>query len=353
MIYTADDIHFDQINSTDFERLCFELLLKFGFGKLIWRQGGADNGRDIEGSLFFNTPFGSQETRWFFECKHFQDGVPPAQMNSKIAWADAEQPDNLVFFISSYLSNNARSWLESIRAQKAYRITIIEGPELKSELAKFPDLVERFFAVDRYDHLLADTKRHWNTYRITPSYEVLWELTQNLSGKRLTLNELGFLFVSLYKEYRYDFEKDDYFDGLEPKVLAPYYDSLQEKSITGTLEAFRPYVGKYEILTSSGFWDDLEQYVPDCEGETSAPYQYSSLLLHPLNKPEHWKKAHYLFFKIPSGAAFELFCLDDSEFTTACRFYPVISPATIDELCLTLGDDCRSVLKKFALIFQH
>jgi hypothetical protein len=38
----------------------------------------------------------------------------------KIAWADAEQPNYLVILVSSYLSNNARVWLEQIRGQKHY-----------------------------------------------------------------------------------------------------------------------------------------------------------------------------------------------------------------------------------------
>lgn len=303
--------------------------------------------------MAFSTPFGRWETRWFFECKHYQEGVPPGQLNSKIAWADAERPDNLVFFISSYLSNNARIWLDGMRTQKAYRITIVEGPELKTELIKFPDLIERFFSVDRYDRLLADTKRHWNTYRITPSYEVLWELAQNLPSERLTLNELGFLFISLYKEYQYDFERDDYFGFCSPKVLEPYHNGLKEKSTKGSLADFMPYIDKYETLTSSGFFDDLEQYVPGCEGETKAPYQYCSLLLHPLKKAENWKKAHYLFIKIPSGEAFEFFCLEDSDFTTSCRYYHDINPDTVDELCLKPTIEFKPVLKKFALIFQN
>jgi hypothetical protein len=135
--------------------------------------------------------------------------------------------------------------------------------------------------------------------------------------------------------------------------LDPYNDSLKEKSTTGILEAFTPYQDEYETLTSSGFWHDLEQYIPDFEGETSAPYQYSALLLHSLNQPTQWKKAHYLFFKIASGAAFELFCLEDSDFTTACRYYPELSPNVVDELCLSATAEFKSALRKFALIFQN
>ena len=88
MIYTANDVQFEQLNPVEFERLCFDLLLKLGYRQLTWRQGGADNGRDIEGVLHLETSLAPQITRWFFECKHYTNGVPPEQLNSKIAWAD-------------------------------------------------------------------------------------------------------------------------------------------------------------------------------------------------------------------------------------------------------------------------
>lgn len=93
MIYTKEAINFSQIGPTDFERLCQEILLKYGFKELVWRQGGADNGRDLEGYLSFDNPFSIQKTKWFFECKHYSAGVAPEELNSKIAWADAEKPN--------------------------------------------------------------------------------------------------------------------------------------------------------------------------------------------------------------------------------------------------------------------
>ena len=67
-----DDIDFTKLSSTRFEELCFDLLMELGFQKLIWRQGGADSGRDIQGTREVRCnllePF---EELWFFECKQF------------------------------------------------------------------------------------------------------------------------------------------------------------------------------------------------------------------------------------------------------------------------------------------
>ena len=194
MIYKKEDIAFDQITPSEFERLCYELMLKYGFTELTWRQGGADNGRDIEGFLYFNNQLQQQKTKWFFECKRYVAGVNVDDLSSKIAWADAEKPDYLVFFVTSYLTTPTKSWLEKISKDKFYRIVILEGEELKNRLIEFPDLIESFFSVGRYEKLFADVKDHWFGYSVEPSFEILKLLAGHLNPDNLTINEIGFLF---------------------------------------------------------------------------------------------------------------------------------------------------------------
>jgi hypothetical protein len=40
MLFSENDINFQNISDLKFEELCFDLLLKVGFHGLIWRQGG-------------------------------------------------------------------------------------------------------------------------------------------------------------------------------------------------------------------------------------------------------------------------------------------------------------------------
>lgn len=123
MRYKTADIKFEEITPRGFENLCYDLLIKFNFHNLIWREGGADNGRDIEANYNFINPIKKIETKWFFECKHYNSGgVPPNDINSKITWADAENPDYLVFVLSSYLTNGARTWLEKIESKKNIKL---------------------------------------------------------------------------------------------------------------------------------------------------------------------------------------------------------------------------------------
>lgn len=62
MKYVKEDIQFDQISPRGFENLCYDLLVKYNFHGLIWREGGGDNGRDIEASFTFNNTIKTKET---------------------------------------------------------------------------------------------------------------------------------------------------------------------------------------------------------------------------------------------------------------------------------------------------
>lgn len=194
---SVDDINFNQLSPTQFEELCFELLMELGFRKLIWRQGGADNGRDIQGTREVTSgilkPF---EETWFFECKRYEGGVPPEALNSKIAWADAERPKHLVFFISSYISNNARTWLDTISRDKFYKVHLIEGKQLQYLVLRSHALVARYFSSD-VQQLMQQAHRAWVLHNLIPEPWLLRTLadTQNLS--EYEPGQLAFLWASL------------------------------------------------------------------------------------------------------------------------------------------------------------
>jgi hypothetical protein len=85
-VASVEDINFSLLSPTLFEELCFDLLMELGFRKLIWRQGGADSGRDIQGTREVTPglvePF---EETWFFECERHDGGVPSEDLTEKNA----------------------------------------------------------------------------------------------------------------------------------------------------------------------------------------------------------------------------------------------------------------------------
>ena len=348
MIYSVADINFAQISPNEFERLCYELLLKYGYIELAWRQGGADNGRDIDGYLFFTNQLYQKKTKWFFECKHYtQSGVPPAELNSKIAWADAERPDYLVIFVSSYITVPARTWLNGIRATKNYDIVVIEGEEIKNRLIQFPELIEAYFSENRFEQLFLDIKKHWLKYHIKPSYRVLSEIATHIDPAKFTLNELGFLFLNFYREYQY-FKDGDHNQAGEfnPEVLEPLYDQLIKFSSTEVLELFEEYKDDYSYLGGNGCFDaaEYDHDIDDIYEEDL--YQYYDLHLNYSKSDDKWRLGYYVFFKSKKGVAFEIFVLDNSESSTCSKFYEIYSSKTLSQLSIKLSDKTISNLLK-------
>jgi len=156
MIYAEDDINFDTLTDGEFEEMCLDLLLRLGFHSPIWRLGGADNGRDLEVKFSVVNPLVQSYTeKWFVECKRHSTGINVTDLDTKIAWANAERPKHLVFITSSYLTNNTRVWLEKIiDLQKPfYKIHCIEGKALKNFLIAFQEITAKYFG-DKYSKLL-------------------------------------------------------------------------------------------------------------------------------------------------------------------------------------------------------
>lgn len=341
MIYTTNDIEFSMLSSAEFERLCFELLLKYGYKQVIWRQGGADNGRDIEGYYDFSNPIADKKTKWFFECKHYKSGgVPPEHLNSKIAWADAEQPSSLVIFVSTYITTAARTWLEKIRQQKKYDITVVEGEELKNRLVQFSDLIDRFFAANRYVKLLIDIKNHWLLYRIDPSYESIKEITENIDTSKLAITDIGFLLMNFYKHYSHFETRNDYYGDFSEELMQPLFSRLIGLSSVERLGLIEEHKSKYNCLGSHGCFDDAE------EGRESAlAFQFYELHLNHRLSQDKWKIGYYLFFKTKDGEAFELFSIDNSDFDTSSKYYENYSPKIIEKLAIGIHEDSGNILE--------
>ncbi len=196
MIFDQDDIDFLKLSDREFEEACFEFLLSLDYQGLIWRRGGPDSGRDIEGRRTVDSALvGSYDEKWFFECKRYEKGVPPEELNSKIAWADAEKPNHFVILTSSYLTNGARIWLDKVAQQKPYSVHVVEGKALKKLMASYSEIVSRYF-LDQETKLLLDSRKSWLVHNIVPEAETLSLLVTRLDYNRLSADELAFLWCS-------------------------------------------------------------------------------------------------------------------------------------------------------------
>ena len=192
-----DYIDFGRLSPAQYEELCFDLLDELGFKRLVWRQGGADDGRDIQGAREVSASIVETfEEKWFFECKRYEKGVPPEQLNSKIAWADAEKPKHLVFLVSSYVTTGARDWLSKIAKDKFYRIHLVEGKRLKSLIARSQSLSLRYFSSDA-QKLMQQAHRAWLHHNLVPEPELLRTLADTYNLEEYTTPQLAFLWAAL------------------------------------------------------------------------------------------------------------------------------------------------------------
>jgi hypothetical protein len=346
--YNKDDIQFDQITPRAFENLCYDLTVAYGFHDLIWREGAADNGRDIEGNFTFHSPIKPKETKFFFECKHYTTGgVPPEELNSKIAWADAELPDSLVIFISSHLTNNSRTWIEKLAPQKSYDIICIEGEELKDRLINYPELIERYFSQSRYDQMLKDIKDYKAKYNINPSFEILKEIIENIDLTKLDIEDLGFILLNFYGQYKFFETRNEYYGDFNKKIVYRVLNHLKKTITNVELNSFKEYTNNYDELGGDGIFDEMSLVNSEYNFQEikKFDFQFNEFHLNPKQESDKWKIGLYLFV-IFEDVAFEIFKTEKSEI----RIIKDFTPERINELSLDINEQAIDEYKKY---LQH
>ena len=349
MNYTTADINFDEITPNSFENLCYDLLIKYSFSNLIWREGGADNGRDIEGTKIFDNPLKLIETKWFFECKRYTSGgVPPDELTSKVAWADAELPDYLVLFISSYLTNTARTWLDKIALQKPYEIIIIEGEDLKNRIVKFSGLVETYFSIDRYLLLFKDIKNYKIKFNIKPSFEFLKEIIDNINFIKLTFDEIGFLAINFYQQFQLFESRNSHFGDFDKRIIYRLLEYLKLNLTNKELTSLNEYDGDFSELDGLGIFDEC-YCLKNADGNHEMKeydFQYYDLHMNHTQKQNRWKIGQYLFV-VYEDVAFEFFGLDEIEI----RIIEDFDEEKVGELAIMFSEDQVMNYKKYREYF--
>jgi hypothetical protein len=129
----------DHLSETEFEEFCFDLLHALGATGMSWRKGTglnaspADQGRDIECHFDRKDIDGKTSEKWFVECKHYKQGVPPEKLQGLLSWASAERPDIALIIASNFLSNQAKNHLETFQRNNkpSFKIKIWERPDLE------------------------------------------------------------------------------------------------------------------------------------------------------------------------------------------------------------------------------
>ncbi len=146
-------INFDHLDSTKFEEFVYDLLREMWFFNINRRKGTwynaspADQGRDIECMWAWNKPgWGSIESLWYIECKHYKKWIPAEKIQNATAYALSKRPDALVIVCSNFLSNSAKEYIDRfIENNRPYtRIYFWENKDLENHLSQFHSLLLKY-----------------------------------------------------------------------------------------------------------------------------------------------------------------------------------------------------------------
>ncbi len=143
----------DDMDSTEFEEFCFDLLRELGFVNIDWRKGTglnaspSDSGRDIVAQLLREELDGRQyHETWFVDCKHYKRGVPPKEVSGLLAWATAERADVALLIASGHLSNPCKDFLKQYETtnRPPFRIRYWERPTLERLMEGRDEFINRY-----------------------------------------------------------------------------------------------------------------------------------------------------------------------------------------------------------------
>lgn len=142
----------DHLSETEFEEFCFDLLYALGATQMSWRKGTglnsspADQGRDIECHFERKEIDGKTSEKWFVECKHYKQGVPPEKLQGLLTWATSERPDVALIMASNFLSNPAKHSLEAFQTNNkpSFKIKRWERPDLERFVLGKPLVMRKY-----------------------------------------------------------------------------------------------------------------------------------------------------------------------------------------------------------------
>ncbi|MCV9385364.1 restriction endonuclease [Reichenbachiella ulvae] len=316
-----ESIEFQKINHSEFEEICFELLMKLGFSGITWRKGAADDGRDIEAyRTIDNNLVEAYKDKFFIECKHFTGGVPPEKLYSKIAWADAEKPNHLVLILTSHLTNSARTWLERIEKDKSYKIHLIEGHQIKKLISQHDDLIKKYFLKNDSIELLNEIKKNWLIHNLVPSFSTWIYIFENLEMQVLTMTDKVFLYLIYYSNY-------SKMEELENRV----YHGIEVESIITELEQEFLKNGREQASLLANLKDidtlsDEGALVEQFDEEVHYDFMTTEMLINSKDR-NNYRLAIYCFKRLKDNMAIELLMDHNSNFDFQIR---LINPYTFE-----------------------
>lgn len=140
----------NQLSSTQFENLTFDLLVLSGLRNAVWRTPGTDAGRDIEGEYHVTDFSESVRTeKWYIECKRYSSSIDWPTVYKKIAYSTNHNADFLLFVTSSYISPRCKEEIQKWNLKRdSLKLRFWDGANIGRFLNRFPELSIKYGLTD-------------------------------------------------------------------------------------------------------------------------------------------------------------------------------------------------------------
>ena len=150
-ITSAPKIDFSNFSGRRFERLVADLLAKLHFDHVKIQTGVGDKGIDIKAEYTQKDPFGvKKKETWVVQTKFTPKERASVRVLRELYGILANYENIKALLITNgLLTSVSKRWLENVQRTKKQYIRVIEGPELKNLLLRFPDLVDHYFSPER------------------------------------------------------------------------------------------------------------------------------------------------------------------------------------------------------------
>lgn len=194
---------FDNLTDVEFEEFCYDLLNEMGLQKVDWRKGtgkktsSADSGRDIECEYCrYDAMLQRNITeKWFVECKHYKSGVPFEKLSGAFSWAEAENPDRLIIFVSNFLSNSCKDAIKCYidKRKPNFKVEIWERLFLEKKANAYPPLLSKHKIEGRDNFLDCLNPIHVKYMKQTPynsKEQLFWSLEKISSADLIKISGL-------------------------------------------------------------------------------------------------------------------------------------------------------------------
>ncbi|WNZ28651.1 MAG: TIR domain-containing protein [Candidatus Bathyarchaeota archaeon] len=144
----APKIDFSSISSLQFEQLVADLLMKLNFKILQKEKVFCDYEIDLIAEHKQKDPFNVEKKEvWIVEIKLYRNERASLKSLYQLMSALKSFPTTTkaLLVTNGLLTSYAKSWLNQAQKNNPEHLRIIEGPELKSLLLGFPEIIKKYF----------------------------------------------------------------------------------------------------------------------------------------------------------------------------------------------------------------